>query len=823
MKNKNLLWVIFGVIVLFSLSACNNSFVKTEQPNQVNYLILQDGNRIGQTFVSRYAGLNGVILYLSPDSPGDAKITFRLKTSPDALDVLRTATITLEEISSPGEYLFAFDPLIDSNLENYFFSLSLQGSGSIQSGYSYANSYLNGSAYLNNQPYEGQLLFKLSFVSSQALKSLTSQFLEWGYWLLLSLSIITLPGFAILSYGYPKWSHLDWVTKFVFSAGISLCIYPLLMLWTNLIGINLGRLYFWIPIIISIFGIIFRYRSSLKAIKIQAPVWKDIDPFNIAVLFVILLISATRIWAARSLSAPLWGDSYQHSLITQLILDNQGLFKSWLPYAELETFTYHFGFHSFASVFNWIAALPVEIGILWIGQFTNILACVALYPLAIRISKNRWGGLLAIFLSGLVFSMPMFYVNWGRYTQLTGQVILIIFILLAWDLLEPKSQPRKLLILTWISLAGLVLTHYRISIFALMFLLAYLFIYPGWKRWRELLLKMIAIGLGSFLLILPWFINIFSGKLDSILKFQISSNLNNLSQAAQQTNSIGDLLVYLPGWAWIILPIVIGWGLWKRDRDIVLFSLWWYFIIVSANPGWLYLPGTGIMTNFAVFIAAYIPASVIISTGIYWLISEIGRQVDRLSVNKLFQGLQRRNLIWIPLLFLLLTTGLVSAKKRLSDVYPNQFGLLTQPDLRAMEWIKENLAQESGFLVNSTFAYSDSLIAGTDGGWWLPLITQRQSSLPPLNYGAERGPRPDYRQWINQLSIDIQSKGIDHSDVIKEMSQRGITHVYIGQQQGLVNSTTPLIRLDQLLASPHFQPVYHQDRVWIFKLVQELR
>jgi len=145
--------------------------------------------------------------------------------------------------------------------------------------------------------------------------------------------------------------------------------------------------------------------------------------------------------------------------------------------------------------------------------------------------------------------------------------------------------------------------------------------------------------------------------------------------------------------------------------------------------------------------------------------------------------------------------------------------LATRPDIRAAEWIQENTPQDARFLVNSFFAYGDTVIVGSDGGWWLPLLSQRQTTLPPLTYGSEGGPHPDYIQWINALTTEIQNKGIAHPDVLALLRARGITYVYIGQRQGRVNYGGPYV-LDpkQLLASPNFRLVYHQDRVWVFEV-----
>jgi hypothetical protein len=115
-------------------------------------------------------------------------------------------------------------------------------------------------------------------------------------------------------------------------------------------------------------------------------------------------------------------------------------------------------------------------------------------------------------------------------------------------------------------------------------------------------------------------------------------------------------------------------------------------------------------------------------------------------------------------------------------------------------------------------AFNDTAIVGSGGGWWLPILADRQTNLPPLNYSLEKGSSPDYRTWINSLVSAIQQNGIDHPEILQELRDRQIDYIYIGQKQGQLNSPGPLIKLETLLNNPVFQPVYHQDRVWLFKI-----
>jgi hypothetical protein len=233
-------------------------------------------------------------------------------------------------------------------------------------------------------------------------------------------------------------------------------------------------------------------------------------------------------------------------------------------------------------------------------------------------------------------------------------------------------------------------------------------------------------------------------------------------------------------------------------------SIWWFLLLVATNPDWLYLPGSGSISNFALFIAVYIPAGALIG-------DMIGQWIAHRSSH-----------FWkLSLTILVIAFGLWGALKRLGDLNINAHALITRPDIRAMAWIRENTPKSAKFLINSFFAYGGSVVVGSDGGWWLPLLAGRANTVPPLNYGVEKGPRPDYRIWVNELTAQVQQFGIDSSEVLKLLKDRAVTHIYIGQQGGAVNYKGPkTLDPNVLLKSSHYRLIYHQDRVWIFEITQ---
>jgi hypothetical protein len=325
------------------------------------------------------------------------------------------------------------------------------------------------------------------------------------------------------------------------------------------------------------------------------------------------------------------------------------------------------------------------------------------------------------------------------------------------------------------------------------------------------------VGYWRLALSLPWFIHLYAGKYMSIFTNQVTTPPNQISTFTQQYNSIGDLFSYLPAVVWILLLLGAAWSLWRRERDAAVVSLWWFLLLLAANPQWLGLPGAGALTSFAVLIAAYIPAGILIGAAAGWAIGDIQEGKSE----QLLTTISAKRLGWLGsacLVILILISGVWFARAQLRVIDPLRFSLGTRADLRALKWIGEHTPSEAGFLVNSFFAYGGSLIAGSDGGWWIPLLTQRQSTQPPLNYGVEDGPIPGYRVWINKVPGMIINKGLYNPDTLELLKERRINYGYIGQQQGSVNSPAPLLDLQTLQNGPQFEQIYHQDRVWIFKI-----
>ncbi|MFN2176132.1 MAG: hypothetical protein ACK2U3_09305, partial [Anaerolineales bacterium] len=436
---KKIIVLIFAEILTVLLLGCS-SIEKIEQPTITGTVILDQDNTVGQTFVARYDGLDGILFNFEPSPDTQGEITLTLTPGPDEKEIIRKAILELPSNSLPGHYHIQFEPLNESTKEYYYSYLEFNGTGTIKVGHGNGDAYLNGAVYQNHSPMDAQATFNLSYDPTQVALGLLQEGLYWILWLLVGIFLYILPGWGLLGLLWPSWKDYHWSLKLGLSAGVSLAIYPILFLWTYIIGLNLGAFYAWLPPIAGLLLIIWNNRLNLHQRK--SPFSMNLKPFpwaGFTLLVVIGLVFAVRFWVIRGLEAPMWGDSYQHTMIAQLLVDNKGLFQSWEPYVPYQSLTVHFGFHTQLAVFMWLIGYNSLPSTLIVGQIINGLAIITLFPLTYKLNrKNIWAGTGGLIIGGLISQLPAFYVNWGRYAQLAGLVILPGASWMVVDLIDQK-------------------------------------------------------------------------------------------------------------------------------------------------------------------------------------------------------------------------------------------------------------------------------------------------------------------------------------------------------------------------------------------------
>jgi len=621
--------------------------------------------------------------------------------------------------------------------------------------------------------------------------------------------LFLVPGLALLMWLLPDLDQ-DWFGWLSLAAGLSLALLPLSLLWTRTLGgFHWGPLALWLILGMGTLLIVWRLISRPKLLHAVKHTPRG---FSLLLIVVALSVVGLRLWTIRGLNIPLWADSYQHTMMAQLIVDNGGLFDSWLPYAPLKSFTYHYGFHATVAFFHWLTGMDTPRSVLIVGQLLNALAAFTIYPLAVRLTGNRWVGLVAVLTAAILSPMPGFYVNWGRYTQLAGQVILPVALWFTWEMADYPRLDWKRLSPAVLTVAGLALTHYRVILLYAAIVPAWWLVYSAFNKdrrseWLTSLERLALLGGLALLVICPWLAHVVSSRL-ARQQVSIATRGQENDFIRNEYNRFHDIRKFMP--TPMLAAIGVGFLVsFVRKRALAFFvGLWATFLFLLANPYLLNLPGTGVVNNFAVLISLYIPGAIMVGYGAV-SVAQYGRRY--------WQG--------IPWVFGLLVVGasLWAAQIQVNMVDRTQFMLVTPTDERAMVWIKANTSPDAKFLVNAYFGYGGSSVLGTDGGWWIPLLTGRKNTVPPLTYTSETAILSDYRQQVYDLVAEVQASDLSTPEGLALLKRNGITHIYIGQQEGRVgNPGAPLLSAEVLAASPYYESVYFEDRVRIFKVHADL-
>lgn len=761
----------------------------------------------GQSFLTRHDGLAGVQIYLQPLEPGEGVAELRLHAGPDDPAELAGASLPLAAVSAPGFYDFRFASALPSRERDYYLTLRVSGPGSLGVGLAPAGSYQDGALYVNGEPTEAQLIHGLLFERGARLAGLAAHLGWLGLALLAGALIYLVPGLGLLRLLWPGARGLSWGEQIGLGLGVSAALLPLWLVWARAAGLRLGAWNAWLLILVGLAALAWSLRG------VSPPAWRrptlrGLPWHSLGLAAVIGLVTVPRLLAVGGLEAPSWGDAYQHTMIAQLILDNGGLFGSWQPYAPYASLTVQFGFSALAAGLAWVLGVGgVEATILG-GQLLNAAAIVALYPLALRVSGGRrWAGLAALLIGGLVSPLPGYYVNWGRYAQLSGQVALPAAIWLSWALLEAPRRPWRPIGVVGLSVAGMALCYYRMIFFYAVFMLVLLLCWAlpewraGWARWREAALRLGLAAAATGALFAPWAINVRQSHLSNMMAIGVQQP-SPLDYVIADYQAWGALPQHIPVPLLAVAVAALLWALARRAWPVAGLGLWTALMSGYMAGSLIQLPGAVLMQSFAVIIALYIPVALL--CGWLWAeLLELGRRRPRASA----------------VVAALLCGGLAGwgalQQARVVDPF---FTLVTRPDVRAMRWIESGTPPDAQFLVHGYSVWNGFSAVGGDAGWWIPLLARRGNTMPPQYALSNEAPTtPDYSARLIRMYDQLQAAPPPSPAGLRLICEWGITHLYHGQGQGQVGfAADTLFSVDELRASPSFRQVYREDRVSIF-------
>jgi hypothetical protein len=557
--------------------------------------------------------------------------------------------------------------------------------------------------------------------------------------------------------------------------------------------------------------------------------WSSIVDGVLALGLLIAVVS--KLQAVADLPAGLWGDSLQHTMMAQLLVDNGGLFDSWMPYASLVSFTYHFGFHANVAFFHWLSGMPVIQATVVVGQLLQVASMVTvgwLTSALIRRGGNSApetadiAGVAAALLVGFANLMPAYTVNWGRYTQLTG-LTLLPGVILGWmELFEFDRFDRRRLAFAICATVALALTHYLVTMFAILMLAVYVtFVMarrPNWETARLMLFRAAPALLLIGLFVSPWYANTFNSKMSGLFTQTLAAAPAALAPHVLAGSLLGPITpLYLKGWLMILGGIGALVSLMRRNWHVTLCAIWAIALICTITPSTFGLPGTGIIDQLTAYSALYVVVLPLSGFGLavlYTAIANAHAALTRPARIALVAG----------------CLALIGWGARWQDAVPEraQFQLLTSADLKAFEWIRANTPSDARFLINAFPAYSGGLVAGNDGGWWLQFLTLRQASLPPLTYGTEIGNPITLRRDIKDFTLALRGKpladgsptaiDLGRTGAAQTLRNAGIRYVYSGATRAPAYSD--FIDTEALRRSPDYALRYDIDGAQVFEIIR---
>ena len=677
---------------------------------------------VGQTFVASHNGLSRIDAQLATYRRRNTQpVIFHLRSDASSSTDIATLTFEAEEVVDNAYRPFRFPPIPDSEGRSFYFffeSPTSRAGDAITMYHTPNDVYVDGQMVIEGEPQGGDLAFKTSHLYSpgRIWKDTCFEIKTNIVPIFLMILLCLLPGYTLLQFISPDLSTgFDLPQRLILALGLSLAFMPLFLLLCTLLGLKLYR--GEVMGILAGFGAMGLVHTSCKVVRQGLSEVVSIDPAYFLLFFILLLSLLARFLPVQGFLVPPGSDSYHHALITQLIIEKGKIPDSYEPYASIDSFTYHFGFHSFVAFFHWLSGMDVARSVLMVGQLINGLIPLSVFFFAVRLTKSKAAGLLGALTVGLISVFPAYYVNWGRFTQAAG--LMLLPIALAWTIecVEREKRDARALIVASIILSGLLLTHYRILVFYLAFMAVYLVyrvICTVFRRGSHtsdllcsvptgqldrsdehgqevkevagILCRFLIMGALSLGLVSPWGWRLLH-----------SPTLARLARSATRPESsfvslarLGDARLFHSNYPLLVLlGLGILWGLCRREKMTVLLLLWVGILLIFSNPYWVGLPGVGFADFITVVTSLFLPAAIVIGSLGSRLLEVLRRYIPKAG---LLAGL------------LMVAVAVGSAGSMFTIVNSGNV-YVHEADRAAMEWIRENTAIDARFLVPISSAF----------------------------------------------------------------------------------------------------------------------
>jgi hypothetical protein len=616
------------------------------------------------------------------------------------------------------------------------------------------------------------------------------------------IAIFTLPGWALLTINH-RWRQWKGLQRWCVAIGLSVAFYPVLFYWLRFVlpAFTLGP-YKMAALLIGLGAwVVWRMRRY----------WREQFAFDRLEWIAIGLFGATlftRFWVIRDLPYPAWTDSLHHAILTQLTAVQGRLPASMEPYFPVPLGQYHLGLYSLSASVEWLAQVPAHTALLWTAQALNGLCGLGVYLVLDR-KVGRLGAVVGVAVVGLLSHQPALYVNWGRFTQVSSQAVLLVAWLVTWEAIVSWKQSwsaHKVIIL-WNTGAAALLTsavfllHFRVAWFYLP-LLAISVIWELGKARTEHWLGRVILGatiIGACALV--WVLPTLWAALQIHITTSSTPAVLSPSENAQTIESYFvfslSSVPYFVASTWLIILATLCaiFGLWRRNKLVIVSLVWIMLLWLIGNTYLLGVPLLDLTNMGAILIMLYLPIGLIIGAA--------GEELIRLFEPR------RRTRMTDVILGLVLAASFVASHVRVTEIEPYRY-FVTPADVAAMDWVKANTPQDALFAVNTTF-WLPRAPHGTDAGYWIPYFTGRQTTVGNMlsSLGGQ-----SYMANIVEMSRAEERLETDDS-ALGDLRKLGVDYIYVGQRGDFAGPGLDARHLSQVNG---VKVVYQRDGVSILQI-----
>jgi len=775
-KRQARFWPLLLLTALVPLTACS-PIVDGDQTVVAPEMAvrLEPGHPVGQTFVARHGGLSGVEFWLEPEPGTASRLLLHLRSEPHAADDLAVAVLPLDGMTTPGFYRFSFPPDNRSYGVYRYAFLELEGTGAVRMGTGPGEAYLDGAAYRDHEPLDAQLAFRLVYDPWGILVDISLMVAGWIKYGAFGVTVLFLAGYWIVR-GWAHRSGSDFTVILITSIVSALAIWMLLLVWSDFFKIRLSE---WIVRLLLgasvLVGTVFFIRDRWQWGR---QYWLGKHPTATLVMWLVIVCSiGLRLWIGRALVMLPGSDAYHHTLIVQLFADQGGIPAHYEPYAPLQSFSYHFGFHSIVALFRWLLGSELLSATKVVALVLNGGIAATAGLLGEQLAGHRRAGIVAAALVGLIMVSPFCLLRWSRFTQTTGLFFLPIALLaLVWEKRKSGLLFPSLLVTT------VFFAHTRVALMLGIFAA----IAAGvaiLQRRKEHFMQVIAVGAISILLVAPWLLRVLWVQLDPYglrITYPILGGYNDINRIEE------PVLNFITNWPVVISVLLLATiaCMSPAKKKSIELIIWCGMLVggalLSAKIGF------SLWDLKTTLLSLAIPVAGLAGLGIE-------------ALNNILNGLGRILARWV--LVASLAIGAISASLAFPKLVYTGNIYLRPGDLIVMNWIDSNVPVNALFIADALqFDWSPGWIVGRNAGYWIPLLAHRDSVLPPMIYTLEWS-TPILSQRLHLL-LTGESSGDK-------------TSLYLFS----INDS-PLMSSWLLNAGRSLEKIYQQDRVQIFEVIR---